>query len=893
MKKKFLAKFDEILKQHYDTAAVYDSYDNTKGKTFEKYEAGLQANALTDKAKALFRYLLYSLPEDTRKTLYEKFEQDFVKLKDGQQYNPPKNIVPDTYPTPEAVKYSLFYACPDELIKNVLSRNMIEEAFEFVDDATLESYIEKIDSYESPYLHNVKIYPLRYPIEQIKEKNKTQIADEEKRNAINAELDLIADLVVTSSDTYSNSNGEWFDSYNRDISDKRLDALNEKALAKEENQHLNDYFETLESGEYRGIRSVNDKHYGDLNMINVFTDEKIKMVFSEDRKNSLRKVLNYMREKNMLSADQAAVGDQGSKVYGFKRIYDAHNKLVSLLESDDLAAIRSAREEYQTQIENMRGLYKMVKEEFNLNVNMMLQNIISYRESWVPNEFKNDVVCNAWVNGIFNLSATLEHNNVTLEEMFENPNKAFFNILKRSAETAMPSATLGNKSNAEAIHIMASGQKTGEYTAMGLGRNMEFLQALSYGTDAYEKNSLAQMLIQSYAIYITGQVTLGETIVAKDYLKTNAAETMSNMMLVNPEDRNLDKLCSVPKLNTSLTEKIPPFNSMDYITSHNIKPTELIERMKSTISELESIKANIYKNLPSKGRTNVNAMSPTVLRDAVYAAQMAAYKYLLVHPAPAEGFMTQEEFDNLKTIAEDPLSVFENSISNETKAEISKSKSPLVAFVTNGQDKLNAARTEAREAEQAYAKNTADLRKRLATLSKQLNKGKGDIEAIREDYNQVEAQLNDLKEAELKRLDKAYTDGKLPKPYYEQRKLDVENGKPENTVPFSVDECPKFSKFKAQYKAELSRKELTLEDVEMFYNRMVENVLFEENKFKLIATGNHPKPEIYKFSEIDRVNTTYKYPIQIPELEEKNDGLVAPKIVEPNTKQLDKQFNNL
>ena len=888
MKKRFLEKFDDILKQHYDTDAIHNSIVD---KPFEKYETGLKANALSDKAKVFFRYLLYSLPEDTREMLYKKFEQTYIKMKGDQQYKPKKDVIPDAYPTPEAVAYSLFYACPDDLIKSVEARNMIEEALEFVDDTTLEGYINEIDSYESPYLHNVKIYPLRYPIEQIKERNKTRIADEEQRNAINAELDLIAEIVVTSSSTYSNFNGELFDSYNRDVSDKRLDELNAKALAKEENQHLNDYFETLESGEYRGIRSVNDKHYGDLNMINVFTDEKIKMVFSEDRKNSLRKVLNYMREKNMLSADQAAVGDQGSKVYGFKRIYDAHNKLVSLLESDDLAAIRSAREEYQTQIENMRGLYKMVKEEFNLNVNMMLQNIISYRESWVPNEFKNDVVCNAWVNGIFNLSATLEHNNVTLEEMFENPNKAFFNILKRSAETAMPSATLGNKSNAEAIHIMASGQKTGEYTAMGLGRNMEFLQALSYGTDAYEQNSLAQMLIQSYAIYITGQMTIGSTLVAKDYLKANAAETMSNMILINPADRNLDKLCAVPKLNTSATEVVQPFSSMDYITSHNINPTELIERMKSTVSELESIKANIYENLPQKGRTNVKAMSPTVLRDAVYGAQMAAYKYLLVHPAPSEGFMTESEFESLKMIAEDPLSAFGNSISADTKKAIEKSKSPLVAFVTDGQGKFDAARTEAREAEQAYANNTADLRKRFATLSKQLNKGKGNVEAIREDYNRVETELNALKEAELKRLDKAYTDGKLPKTYYELRRLDVENGKLDNTVPFSASECPKFSKFKAQYKEELSRKELTLEEVQVFYDRMVENVLFEENKLKLIATGNHPKPELYSFSDIDRVNTTYKYPIQVSELKEKNDGLVVPKIVEANTKRLDKHIN--
>ena len=142
---------------------------------------------------------------------------------------------------------------------------------------------------------------------------------------------------------------------------------------------------------------------------------------------------------------------------------------------------------------------------------------------------------------------------------------------------------------------------------------------------------------------------------------------------------------------------------------------------------------------------------------------------------------------------------------------------------------------------------------------------------------------------ELERLDKAYIDGKLPKTYYEARRLDVANGKHENTAPFSADEYPTFNEFKKQYQGELDRKELTKDDVKMFYDRMMENVRFEENKFTLIATGNLPNPTLYEFNAIAETNIhDVKEPIEIPELAESNKGPRSPEIKESSPPTRDK-----
>ena len=852
--KKLLEKFDELFKKYGEENKVYESAE--KG-TVTKHEHKLKSLAYLDTVKALFSSFAFSLPDDKKDQIYDEFVKIYIDIKGEQYYKDYviKGVVPERYPTPESRKYPLFYSCPPDMINNGKARSILEKAVEFMDDKALDGVFSDVDNYKSDFIYNVKVYPLRNRVAELKEKNKERIADEEKRNAINAELDLIAETVITSTREYSMNNGEGYDSIFRNSADDRLDALNEKALREEENKHLTDYFEVLPSGKYGGCRSVNQKHSGDVDMINVFTDDKIKLVIPEDRKKSLLKIINYMREKKMV-VDNAFAGEGQLKVYGFRRIYDAHNNLVKAIETDDLDAIRNARETYQTEVENMRGLYNMIKGELNPTTDMMIGNVISYRENWLPNEFKNDLVCNAFVNALFNLNSTLVQNGISVEEMVENPNKSFFKILENSAATAMPNEVLKEKSNAEAIKIMAEGSVTGKYTSMGIARNLEFLQAFTYGTDVYEKNSLATMLVQSYGIYISTQMTMKESLTTEAYLKKNAVETLSNIMLVNPEDRNFDKLCAVPSYNIAVTEKIPPFDSMEYATSHNVEAGKLIERINATVTELAAMDISQH----------FNRTKNSTLIETVHAAQMAAYKYLMVHPAPAEDVMSKKEFDQLKKIMQSPERVFAKALGKELVAEVRKSKSPYEDIVKNGKEKLDAARTEARAAEQNYADRVSELQK-----------------------SGSEADLEALMKTELERLDKAYIDGKLPKTYYEARRLDVANGKHENTAPFSADEYPTFNEFKKQYQGELDRKELTKDDVKMFYDRMMENVRFEENKFTLIATGNLPNPTLYEFNAIAETNIhDAKEPIEIPELAESNKGPRSPEIKESSPPTRDK-----
>ena len=94
--------------------------------------------------------------------------------------------------------------------------------------------------------------------------------------------------------------------------------------------------------------------------------------------------------------------------------------------------------------------------------------------------------------------------------------------------------------------------------------------------------------------------------------------------------------------------------------------------------------------------------------------------------------------------------------------------------------------------------------------------------------------------AEIERLEEAYANGKLPLDYFEQRRVDVEQGKQDRKVPFGVDERPSFKQFKAENADALEG--MSSSDIKFMYNNMMENARREENKFILNFVGNKPEP---------------------------------------------------
>jgi hypothetical protein len=830
MKDKILAKFDELFAARNKYAA---DKDLAAEYTLEKHDLNGKSHAAQETLTEFFAMFTSAIPEDKKEELHKAFENIYGKIlgKKRLDFVRENSLKNPSYTTPEQKKCFLFQSCPDDAFREGAVREFIENYASALGDETLEKIINDIDAYQPEILYNHKVYPLRGRVEDLKEKNKERVNDPAKLRALNDELDSIANLVVTSTPKYSDFNGDTFDGVARKKLYMRIDATNDKQLAQDEYKHLADYFVESQAGGFDGERDINSKHETDTNIANVFMDDKLKLIVNEDRQKSFMKIINYMNEKNMLYTDVSA-GESGDKIYGFRQIYNAHQRLVKIIETDDLDAIREAKESYQTALENMRGLYKLIREELNPTNDMMLGNITSYRETWLPNEFKNDILCNVFVNGFFNLNVNLVNNGISYDEFFENPGKASLRMIKNYTKPFAPDNILNHDDLADAIKTMAEGF-SGYFVTYGIGRNFEFTYALTYGTPEYEKNTLSTMLISSYASHVIRSLNFEKSCTMKTYLKNNAEETLANVFLVNPEDRDYGKLRADDTISLDFTEKAPPFDSLGYLASHNVEPSQLTARINKTIADLSKMEVK-----------NGGLSTKDMMLMAIKGAQIAAHEYLMVHPTPSAGFMTKSEYKALKMIAENPEKAFGKSLGKELINELRKAQ-PIKEYQKALEGVGKSARAEARNAEEAYQKRMDDIKNEIKTLTGNMfGADEKTTNELNEKFRKLEEELRALPAEEIKKLDKAYTDGKLPKSYYEQRKLDIQNGTHNNKVPFGTDEYPDFNQFKEKYKTELEDKELTNDDVKMFYERMMENARFEENKFLLCAAGKGPKPTL-------------------------------------------------
>jgi hypothetical protein len=163
-------------------------------------------------------------------------------------------------------------------------------------------------------------------------------------------------------------------------------------------------------------------------------------------------------------------------------------------------------------------------------------------------------------------------------------------------------------------------------------------------------------------------------------------------------------------------------------------------------------------------------------------------------------------------------------------------------LMSEGKEMLNAARAEARAAEENYNRRVEELNKRLNNSKSALVFEEDDEKssALLDEKHTLEEGLKTLRNAEIERLEEAYANGKLPLDYFEQRRVDVEQGKQDRKIPFGVDERPSFKQFKAENADALEG--MSSSDIKFMYNNMMENARREENKFILNFVGNKPEP---------------------------------------------------
>lgn len=829
---KLKSSFKSMLNQHLDAWVRLKEATEKKADEIELFNLQNEEKALLSKSALFMKKLTKLIPEEKRDDAQAQLEEVYKTVfKDEKTFLLKKKFIARNdgdYPTQDDKDHYLLVQMPNSIYERGLAESMFDVAVTYCDGIDLDYLADEIDNYKAPSVENIPVYPLEDTVEKFKKRNETTIADEKKRAELNAELDAVSNLVVTSTEEYSKANGDAVETFICKTINARAAKITDAYLAGDF-KDLDHYF--VERKDNGGVREIKKEHEADVNINKSFRNEKTAFVLPEDKKAAVRNILSFMKECGMFNYD-TQMGEQGNKNYSFFQIGVADAKLKELLESGstDVEAYRAARAEYEQALENMRKLYKMIDEQIKPTNEMMVGNISSFRESWIPNEFKSSLLLNSYANSFYNLGTAMNNLNISVDQFIDNPSETMFEMIETLANNAGPDGLLKAMPFEDAVFTAIEEPQTKGYPSHTVSRCAELMHQLSWGSEHYEKNALSAMLAASYerhAVLLTSDAKFSSL---HGYSSTLREQTIANMLLVNEEDRDYDKLRCFEALSCDGKTKIPPFNAMEYCENHIINPDQLLERINNTIGVMTQ-----------KGIDNYTAI-------AMRAAQFAAQEYLTVHPTPdmdqpdaedrAPSFLSENTYNALKLIAESPVKAFDRMITKGAKKEFKEFMSTRrlnKRIAREGSGEMKTARAAARAAERKHADAVKEI----------MGGGLGKAE--------MNAALAKLRTEEIKRLEAAYVDGKLPSDYFERRRFNLEQGRDDEVIPFGLAEQPSFAKFTEKYKKELEAGELANEDVRMFYDRMMDNARVAEHKFNLVAAGNLPKPTLEPTAEAVQV----------------------------------------
>ena len=312
------------------------------------------------------------------------------------------------------------------------------------------------------------------------------------------------------------------------------------------------------------------------------------------------------------------------------------------------------------------------------------------------------------------------------------------------------------------------------------------------------------------------------------------------------------------------------FNAFEHLESHKVNPTTVAGNINFVIGDIAG----------REQRTVEQKMA------IIRAAQMAAYKYMIINPTP-DTPADKASHKLLQQMIDKPEKAFASIMTKELIEELRKApsmKEYTNALMSEGKEMLNAARDEARAAEENYNRRVEELNKRLADAKNELVFEQDDkkYSDLIEEQRTLEEGLKALREAEIGRLEQAYANGKLPLDYFEQRRVDVEQGKHDRKVPFGADERPSFKQFKAENADALEG--MSSSDIKFMYNNMMENARREENKFILNFVGNKPEPVAESSVSItnkEQTEAPKREHIPVPDAMDKKIDTVSAKIDDP------------
>ena len=793
----------EYTKLDAESETNFDTYF-TKGKT------KIEAEAAKDKCVHLYNTILSRIPEDKKNEVNEYLKPLYFtseyKKKSFELYNRKK--LKEGQLEYEYFTLSALSGKKSEIIEKLCS---------YLPEKEVENIIKENEEYVSHHIKKVKIKMLDDKITKAKKYVEANETDNNKKKEILEELDLINELVVGTNKEFQST----IDGLDREYESGR-NKVNSKEVDDYIKQHNPESNKFLIRETFDYSRIDNNKL---LNNVEEFRKHKdtVKITMSEQNKKSTLTVLKAIEEMGIYSpADNG--NEQGTKIYGFRQIYDAHNAILKALENNDFSNLKTLRENYAKSIENMNKLFDLTKKAFNPGPRNMVGNLSNLRENYVPYNFVEDISTNATVSSLYNMYTIIKRVGCTPEEFVEDPYKFLneFRELRKATDFNIDYRTQGMnlaQSLSFPIYVQFNGGPNDSYGPYALPRVLEGIRnresdpdmRAEIGYNAMFCNSF-DMLISSYSSGVRDE----QSYMANHYLNTNPIGTIANALLVNEEDRVMSKIRAHehydPKDELTI---IKPFDIKEYLTTHSINAVDFKNKIIDTTKEMYTIaqeKIAEYTKLNQEGQ--FVHKEPKAVNDYfskyMEGAQKAIQMYLLLNnPSLSnKGIADENGIADLVEMLKDPTKMFGGiELTEKTLEDINEIK--------NGDKILNDAK---KSNEKSFKKLVAEERKAESIFNKEAIKLYKSIyinpEKYSKDYiSDAPQKFFKLIKIEKNRLEKLYQNDKIPKDYYENRIKSIENNEFDKKVPFLDDGIPS----KNDYIKSTGLEALTKEEMDGLY----------------------------------------------------------------------------
>ena len=713
-----------------------------------------------------------------------------------------------------------------------------------------------------------------------------------------------------------------------------------------DNDQTKDYGDRLRNMGYDPdvVRHVSDRNLGPHHVIVEGKEEAfntlkngMEITFSNESKAGIKEILTKLHE---FGYDHDGIaGEQGTKVYGLKALYDAGLRYKEAISSPDenvrKNAIKYAKEVYDAD-KNMQTLLKLIDKHMPVTRDNLSYpgNVDSLRTDLMPPEYRLDYIRVSHLANLYSLANMIEEKHWNLDDFLNNPMHFLRDYYKNDyLDKADPVKMNEGLTGDDLIFSIGrySITKNVDNMLMGGGRIVEGLVDCEKDPELRKRNA---------AIYKAFSDTIFEPYNTAYGFRENVARNKNlDSIIINPNIKFQD--LKIKTFNGETLKFDEPenrrFDEIKYIKDRTESLSELRDRINLSILKYmkNEIELGIAQNKP--GVMYINSESYVNLTQKALAKILTARREERDDPAYGEletllrnkGFYVQgllEEVNEngkyrdymiVKNTNSHPIR-FGNTVFNpthfdngnkyrntldefdryktEAKARI---KTELANFMTT-QKGINA------DIRNAYQRYTSALNKYNNEIRKVYGANyKGEVDNSRSEKlmdaftkkNEFLNEFNRIKGRALESIEERVREGRVPLSYYEDRRLQVENNDYKDIPPLFRTDKPYTMDQYIKIKHPNDYEMLSNEEKQIIFNSYKKEIEKMENDFFsrkfLISKGLTPNRNETFVIQKFRNNDVERQEFSERELEADLIGLSAIDIVTKNIADEETNFDEI